>query len=135
MVLHAHVVAIFNFSISRLLQFLIFTFPTPFQLCLCQVKQDFGDKTVALQALLQTLRHILTQIGTFSLQNETHSHSRPRRMMRQIFGIHFSVWSLVRNVIKILHKKMLSCTYDHTITSHTIPSAENSSLNVHESLL
>ena len=43
---------------------------------MCQVKQEFGEKRVALQARLQTLRHILTQIGTWSLQNETHIHIR-----------------------------------------------------------
>ena len=42
-------------------------------LCVCQVKRDLGDKTVAFQSFA-SLRHTLTQIGTLSLQNETHFH-------------------------------------------------------------
>ena len=103
-------VKISTFSILRLFPFSIFTFPTELQLCLCQVKQDFGDKTVALQALLQTLRHILTQIGTFSLQNETHSHLQTHDEAN-ILNI-FSGLVLGQNCNQYC-KKMLSCVYDH----------------------
>ena len=109
-ILRQSTLAIIDNTFVKIFTFSIFIFPTELQLCLCQVKQDFGDKTVALQALLQTLRHILTQIGTFSSQNETHSHLQTHDEAN-ILNI-FSGLVLGQNCNQYC-KKMLSCVYDH----------------------